>query len=166
MRPFYFAATTLIGLTLAALAPAQRPAPAAQLSGKEIYQRTLRSVTWIVQAVEAGGNRVRLMTGSGSLIDVPKRLVLTNYHVVGEAKELAVFFPQFDRNKQLIADREYYFRQLQGRAGYIRGAVIARSPKQDLAVIELPALPQGTTAVRLARESVAPGDQVHSIGHP
>jgi S1-C subfamily serine protease len=166
MRPFYFATTAVVGLTLAALAPAQRPAPPTQLSGNQIFQRTLKSVTWIVQAVEAGGNRVRLMTGSGSLIDVPKRLVLTNYHVVGEAKEVAVFFPQFDRHKQLIADREYYFRQLQGKAGYIRGAVIARSPKQDLAVIELPALPPGTTAVRLARESVGPGDQVHSIGHP
>jgi S1-C subfamily serine protease len=167
MRPYHFATTTVVGLTLAALCPAQRPAPAATLSGKEIFQRTLKSVTWIVQAVEAGGNRVRLMTGSGSLIDVPKRLVLTNYHVVGDAKEVAVFFPQFDqRSKQLISDKEVYFKQLQGRTGYIRGAVIARSPKQDLALIELPTLPHGTTPVRLARESVGPGDTVHSIGNP
>src|SRR5438270_12373653 len=107
MRPFYFAATALIGLTLAALAPAQRPAPAAQLSGNEIFQRTLKAVTWIVQVVEATGGRVRYMTGSGSLIDVSKRYVLTNYHVVGEAKEVAVFFPQFDRKKQLISDKEH-----------------------------------------------------------
>src|SRR5262249_33742834 len=119
MHPIYFAATALIGLMLAALAPAQRPTPPAQLSGKEIFQRTLKSVTWIVQAMEAGRGRVRLMTGSGSLIDVPKRLVLTNYHVVGDAKEVAVFFPQFDRNKQLISDKDHYFRQLEGRAGYI-----------------------------------------------
>jgi S1-C subfamily serine protease len=137
-----------------------------QLSGKEIFQRTLKSVTWIVQAVEATGNRVRLMTGSGSLIDVPNRLVLTNYHVVGEAKKVAVFFPQFDKSKQLISDKEHYFQQLRGRGGFIEGDVIARSPRQDLAIIKLPALPPGTTSVRLARESVGPGDQVHSIGNP
>src|SRR5262245_58461599 len=142
MRPIFFATTTVVGLILAALAPAQRPAPPAVLSGKDIFQRTLKSVTWIVQAMEAGPGRLRLMTGSGSLIDVPKRLVLTNYHVVGDAKEVAVFFPQFDpKSKQLISDKEIYFKQLQGRAGYIRGAVIARSPKQDLAVVELQALP-------------------------
>ena len=94
MRPYCFATTAVVGWTLAALAPAQRPTPAATLSGKEIFQRTLKSVTWIVQQVDAVGGRVRLMTGSGSLIDVPQRLVLTNYHVVGQAKKVAVFFPQ------------------------------------------------------------------------
>src|SRR5262249_12829545 len=138
MRPFYFATTAVVGLTVAAFAPAQRAAAPAQLSGKEIFQRTLKSVTWIVQVVEQTGRRARLMTGSGSLIDVPKRLVLTNYHVVREAKEVAVFFPQFDRNKQLVSDKEHYFQQLGGRAGYVKGEVIARSPRQDLAVIQLP----------------------------
>jgi S1-C subfamily serine protease len=166
MRPIYFATTAAVGLTLAALAPAQRPAAPPQLSGKEIFQRTLKSVTWIVQVVEATGGRVRLMTGSGSLIDVPKRLVLTNYHVVGEAKEVAVFFPQFDNKRQLISDKEHYFQQLRGKAGYVTGTVVARSPKQDLAVIELPRLPTGAIPARLARESVSPGDTVHSIGSP
>src|SRR5947208_15277933 len=111
MRPIYFAATTVVALTLAALAPAQRPVAAATLSGTEIFQRTRKSVTWIVQLVESTGGRVRLMTGSGSLIDVPKRLVLTNHHVVGEAKEAAVFFPQPDKNKQMMSDKEYYLHQ-------------------------------------------------------
>ena len=166
MRPYCFATTAVVGWTLAALAPAQRPTPAATLSGKEIFQRTLKSVTWIVQQVDAVGGRVRLMTGSGSLIDVPQRLVLTNYHVVGQAKKVAVFFPQFDKNKQLVSDKEYYFNLLRGKSGSIEGEVIARSPRQDLALIRLPMLPHGTTPVRLARESVGPGDTVHSIGNP
>jgi S1-C subfamily serine protease len=109
---------------------------------------------------------VRLKTGSGSLIDVPKRLVLTNYHVVGEAKTIAVFFPQFDKSKQLISDKEFYFNQLRSKSGHLEGEVIARSSRQDLALVRLPALPPGATAVRLAKDGLGPGDQVHSIGNP
>jgi S1-C subfamily serine protease len=167
MRPIYFAITALIGLTVAALAPAQRPAPApVPMSGKDIFQRALKSVTWLVQVAEVKEGRVRLKTGSGSLIDVPKRLILTNYHVVGEAKSIAVFFPQFDKSKQLISDKDFYFNLLRGKSGYVEGEVIARSSRQDLALVQLPALPPGATAVRLAKEGLGPGDTVHSIGNP
>lgn len=166
MRPTYFAIAAFVGLTLAALAPAQRPAPAAPLSGKDIFQRALKSVTWLVQVAEVGQGRVRLKTGSGSLIDVPKRLILTNYHVVGEAKTITVLFPQFDKAKQLISDKEYYFNLLRSKTGHIEGEVIARSSRQDLALVQLPVLPPGATAVRLAKDGLGPGDTVHSIGNP
>jgi S1-C subfamily serine protease len=165
-RPFRFAAAGLIGLAVAALAPAQRPSPAPSLSGKEIFQKSLKSVTWIVQLVDVGNGRARLLSGSGSVIDVPKRYVLTNYHVVGDAKKVNVFFPQFDRSKQLISDKEHYVQQLRNRTGFVEGEVIARSQRQDLAVLQLPALPPGTVAARLAKESLGPGDTVHSIGNP
>jgi len=166
MRPIYFAITAFVGLTLAALAPAQRPAPPAQLSGKDIFQKSLKSITWLVQVAEVNQGRVRLKTGSGSLIDVPKRLVLTNYHVVGEAKTITVFFPQFDKSKQLISDKEYYFNLLRAKQGHVEGEVIARSSRQDLALVQLPVLPPGATAVRLAKDGLGPGDTVHSIGNP
>src|SRR5262245_52060140 len=139
MRPFRFAVAALAGMALVALAPAQRPTPApAPLSGKEIFQRTLRSVTWIMQVVEAGPRSARIMSGSGSLIDVPGRIVLTNHHVVRDAKKVAVFFPQFDKNKQLITDKEHYIQQLRARRDVLEGDVIATDPKRDLALIKLP----------------------------
>jgi S1-C subfamily serine protease len=166
MRPLYFATTAVVGLTLVALAPAQRPAPPAAMSGKDIFQKSLKSITWLVQVAEVKDGRVRFKTGSGSLIDVPRKLVLTNYHVVGEAKTISVLFPQFDKSKQLISDKEYYFNLLRGKTGHIEGEVIARSSKQDLAIVQLPVLPPGATAVRLAKDGLGPGDTVHSIGNP
>lgn len=164
-RPLVGALTSFLGLFLASLAPAQRPAPAA-LSGSDVFQRTLKSVTWIIQAEEATGGRVRISSGSGSLIDVAGRLVLTNHHVVGESRKVAVFFPQFDKQKKVITDRDYYFQQLRGGKDVLEGEVIARDSKRDLAIIKLPKLPAGTTALRMAKDSVAPGDNVHSLGNP
>src|SRR5262249_52168059 len=79
------------------------PDKAAPLTGKEIYQRTLKSTVWIAHAVELGGGRLALATGSGSVIDVPLKLIITNFHVVGDEKEVRVFFPQFDKQNKLIA---------------------------------------------------------------
>ncbi len=156
----------LLAAGLAALLAA--PAPAADkppLSGKEIYQRTLKSAVWIAHAVELSGNKVAVATGSGSVIDVPQRLILTNFHVVGEEKEVRVFFPQFDKHNKLIAAKEHYFQQFVAGGG-LRGKVIARDHKRDLALVQVDKLPPGTTAVPLAREGVGPGDTVHSIGNP
>src|SRR5689334_14037316 len=85
-------------LALLGLGFATAPAPAADrgpLSGKEIYQHTLKAMVWIVNPIEVADNKVRIGTGSGSLIDVPQRLVLTNFHVVRNKDKVTVLFPQF-----------------------------------------------------------------------
>src|SRR5204862_516536 len=138
---------------------------AAPLSGKEIYQRTLKSAVWIAHAVELSGGRAVLATGSGSVIDVPQRYILTNFHVVGDEKEVRVFFPQFDKQNKLIAGKDHYLQQFMAGGG-LRGKVLFRDQKRDLALVQVDKLPPGTTAVPLARESVGPGDAVHSIGNP
>src|SRR5204862_7729261 len=102
----------------AAVAPAADKA--VTLSGKEIYQRTLKSTVFIAYTVELSGGRVALAMGSGSVIDVPGRLILTNFHVVGEEKEVRVFFPQFDKQNKLIASKEVYIQQLRSGRG-LRG---------------------------------------------
>jgi S1-C subfamily serine protease len=103
--------------------------------------------------------------GSGSLIDVQKRLVLTNYHVVEDIKEAYAFFPIFDSKKNLIPEREKYMDLLRAKAG-IMGKVLFADSSKDLAVVELKSVPKGTPALRLAKESPTPGDRIHSIGSP
>src|SRR5262245_39124811 len=131
-RPFRFTAATLIALALPALAFAQRGAdkgkadrgpPSGTLSGKEIYQRTLKSTVWILRAepyTENGSSGIRATsTGSGSLIDVQNRLVLTNYHVVRDHDLAVVFFPTFEgKESKLVAERDFYRKQFQQGGGY------------------------------------------------
>jgi S1-C subfamily serine protease len=166
---FAIASTLGISSFVICLLAVMGPAIAADkvpLTGKEIYQRTLKSTVWIAHVVEIGEGRAALATGSGSLIDVPQRLILTNFRVVGDKKEVRVFFPQFDKGK-LIAAKDFYLRQLrdEGRGG-VAGKVLFADHKRDLALIKVDKLPQGTPAISLARESVGPGDTVHSIGNP
>jgi S1-C subfamily serine protease len=138
-------------LTAAAAARAQSDA------GVQVYQNVLKSTVWIVSS--RGGGRVA--TGSGSLIDRRRQLVLTNYHVVGDIDRVTVYFPAY-RDGKVIAEREYY----RDRARGIRGSVKARDPQADLALIQIERVPDGAQALTLAPESAAPGQTVHSIGNP
>src|SRR5438270_8179170 len=87
------------------------PASAADTpnAGKNVYQSTLLSTVWIVvpQEVARRGGVVAysFVSGSGSLIDVPNRLILTNYHVVRESATARVMFPIFSKGK-LVQERE------------------------------------------------------------
>ena len=122
-------------------------------------------MVWIARIVELGEGKAALATGSGSLIDVPQRLILTNFHVVGDAKEVRVFFPQFDKQNKLIQAKDFYMQQLREERGLV-GKVLYADHKRDLALIKVDKLPPGTTAIPLSRDSVGPGDTVHSIGNP
>jgi serine protease Do len=149
-------------LALGAVPAADKGAP---LTGKEIYQRTLKSTVWIAHVVDLGGGKAALLTGTGSLIDVPQRLILTNFHVVGSEKEVRIFFPQFDKQNKLIAAKDHYIQQLRDSGG-LSGTVLFADQKRDLAMIQVKKLPPGTTSIPLARDGVGPGEVVHSIGHP
>jgi S1-C subfamily serine protease len=145
----------------AALAQATKDKP---LATKEIYQRTLRATTWILPFEEEGNARVVRSSGSGSLIDATNRLILTNYHVVREKTAAMVFFPSFKDGKP-VPERDFYRNNFKAGGG-IEGKVVATDKKHDLALIQLPTLPQGVRALKLAADSVGPGDSVHSIGNP
>ena len=60
------------------------------------------SVVWVHSTRGRG-----LATGSGSLIDRGRRLVLTNYHVVEDNPRANVFFPAF-RDGQPVSEKKYY----------------------------------------------------------
>lgn len=163
-----FAALLIAALPAVVLAQKPTPTP---LSSGDLYKQTAKATVWVMKAEEfAEGLRtgVRVTgTGSGSLIDLQNRLVVTNYHVVRDNKLAVLFFPAYDAQKNLIQERKFYSDAFKEGKG-ARSQVIAVNPKADLALIQLPinAIPAGTRELKLAKESVGPGDTVHSIGHP
>jgi S1-C subfamily serine protease len=149
----------LLTLLLAGSSPGAQQAAAAEPDGAKVYQQVLKSICWIQSPRERG----QLATGTGSLVDAKLRLVLTNYHVVGNADRVEAVFPQFERGK-LIAERDYYVENLR-RLG-IRGRVVARDRTRDLALIQLQEIPRGVVAIPIAEASPMPGQSVHSVGNP
>jgi hypothetical protein len=143
----------LIGLVVS------EPVHADSDSGSKAYQTVLKSVVWI----HSPRGKDKLATGSGALVDLKKRLVLTNYHVVGDLDHVTVFFPIY-RNGKLVAEREFYLDRL--RQDGISGKVVARDKRRDLALVQIEKMPERAEALRLAKESASPGQVVHSVGNP
>lgn len=136
----------LLGGLLAGLCVAMpRGEPA---TGKGLYQRLLKSVAWI----EANGR------GTGFVVDVQRRWLVTCAHVVGERDQVDVVFPWYDGG--LVVERSRY---LGRRDLVVRGKVVRRSPACDLAMVEVPALPADAQALALADAEV--GARVHLVGN-
>lgn len=145
-------------LAVPALAAAAFPAAAQEVAGgAKVYKAAVPSVVWVHSTRPNG-----LATGSGSLIDKERRLVLTNYHVVEENPKATIFFPAF-RDGHPIPERTYYSDRA-ARLG-IAGKVVAVDKSADLAVIQIEKVPEEVKAIPLAAGSPDPGDNVHSIGN-
>lgn len=145
----------------AALAqPKVDPAPPPTDAGAKVYKQSIRSVAWIHSERGAG----KMATGSGSLIDKGRRLVLTNYHVVGDVHNATVFFPDFGADRKVIPERKHYLDRA-NKLG-IPGEVVEIDKEGDLVLIRIDRLPDGTPELPLAAESPDPGQSVHSIGNP
>jgi hypothetical protein len=150
----------LLGLGLVwAQAPETRQVPSSEV-GNNVYRKVLASSTWI----HSDRGHGRLATGSGALIDKGRRLVLTNYHVVGNTQRALVFFPVYDRTGKAVPERSFYL--LRRKQLAIPGEVIEIDQQADLALIRLERIPSNTPALALARTSPEPGQNVHSIGNP
>ena len=138
--------------------PADGPKPTTE-AGVGAYRKMLRSAVW-VHSDRGGGVRA---TGSGALIDKGRRLVLTNYHVVGNVKDATVFFPVFE-GKKVVPERRYYLER--ARSLGIPGEVVEVDKAADLALIRIDRVPDGTAELPIAADSAEPGQTVHSIGNP
>jgi hypothetical protein len=138
-----------------------RPLPAQQplAPGHDVYNKTLPATVWIVVQTPRG-----TAFGSGALIDQTRRLVVTNHHVIEDAKTIVVFFPAFDRNNKAIPERQFYLKRRNDLA--LPAQLVTTDPTADLALLRLPHLPLQAKALPLAHDSPAPGQTVHSIGNP
>ncbi|MGL4419770.1 MAG: S1 family peptidase [Gemmataceae bacterium] len=134
------------------------PRATAQDTGATVYKKVVKSTVW----VHSERGRSALATGTGTLINVEKRWILTNYHVVEETVPARVFFP-VEESGEIRAEKKYYTDRL-ARLAY-RGKVIAKDRATDLAIIQLEKLPDGAVAVPLATESPEKGSSVHSVGN-
>lgn len=126
-----------------------------------IYNQLVDASVWIVNSADNSA-------GSGVVIDAERRIVLTNYHVVGKSREVRVFFAAFD-GEDLVTDRDVYrnnFNTLQQQGMAFSGRVLGLWKERDLALVQLDDLPAGLTAVPLAADSAQPGETVHSVGNP
>lgn len=149
--------TLRASLALLALALAASSLPADDSAGgAKVYKKAVPGVVWVHSKRPAG-----LATGSGSLVDKDRRLVLTNYHVVLDNPAAKVFFPHF-RDGRPVAEKDYYRDRAKRLA--VDARVIAVDKKADLAILQLRAVPDEAEPIPLAASSPDPGDTVHSIG--
>ena len=142
-------------------------ASAPELSVDQIYDKTIRSLVWVV----SGNNQ-----GSGVLIDAALRLAVTNHHVIADNDEVAIFFPVRDRHGILIDERSFYLNKsnlgvLTGIGYAVKGRVIAKDSKMDLAVIQLDGLPDTAREIEhnfnySAHLYMEKKDQVQIFGNP
>ena len=123
-----------------------------------VYNQTLQSTAWVLAKSEG-----LTSSGSGVLVDSEKKLLITNFHVVGNARTAVIFFPEIKGGKPVV-ERDTYLKTV-NKIG-VKGRVLAVDRKRDLALIELDNIPRGIAAVKLAETSCGPGETVHSIGNP
>jgi tRNA A-37 threonylcarbamoyl transferase component Bud32/S1-C subfamily serine protease/HEAT repeat protein len=148
----------------------EKPAPAPIAT--EVYRRVLKSSVWISAKVaiprvlqsakgpELRGTELVRVAGSGVLVDRKHRLVLTASHFA-RADSLIVRFPAFDKNGELMINRDLY----EKNPG-IAAKVVAMEDRADIALLKLESLPAAFPALRFAKESARPGQQVHSVENP
>lgn len=147
-------------LAVLAAAGAALPTPRPPASpGAAVYRRALTGVAWLLPAE---GSK-----GTGWVIDVPRRRLVTAYHVVGDSDTATVVFPWHDEGR-IVGDRQVHFTRLPAlrqRGLAVRARVVLRRPESDLAVLEAERLPEGVTALPLAEAAARVGERVHLVGN-
>ena len=128
-------------------------------TGSDVYKQVTKSMVWI----HSDRGRRGLATGSGSLVDKEAKLVVTNYHVVGDNKRVTIYFPAYKDDKP-VAEKKYYTEREKTLG--ISGEVIELEKSIDLAVIRLDRVPYGAVEIKLANGSADPGQSIHSVGNP
>jgi S1-C subfamily serine protease len=132
------------------LAITARPALA---DDADLYAKTLPATAWI--SVPGLGD------GTGWVVDRDQKLVVTNKHVVGDKNDAIIMFPIYERGRLLTYEGDY----LQRGTRAIKGKVLARDAKRDLALIQLEAMPEDVGVLKLAEQSAKVGDSILSIGN-
>jgi serine protease Do len=145
-----------LGVALAAVCLLSTAAPA--WADAKIYQDALNSTTWVLTKVQG-----KTSSGTGVLVDAEKKLMVTNFHVVGDSRTAIIFFPELKDGRPIV-ERKHYADSIKTIG--VRGRVIAVDRKRDLALVQLDKLPENATAIKMAEASPNPGDAIQSIGNP
>jgi len=117
-----------------------------------IYKNNARAVVYI-------GNEKENGMGTGSIINRNGEII-TNWHVVGNARKLHVWLLPDD--PELMTDDKI----LWTKPNFI-GTVINRNKGKDLALVKIEGLPKDIKVIRFGKTSNIPiGSTVYAIGHP
>jgi S1-C subfamily serine protease len=160
----------LLGLALAPLAWAQTKSDPPK--GEDVVDRMMRSTCFLIveHADKVRAGRMPYARGSGSLIvnNSRRKVVLTNYHVVGKYDDVCVMFPVRKPGGDLIAEPQFYIENRKNPQYALAGKVLDRWPEKDLAMIELKPLkwPDHLRALPLAEKSPRQASTVHTMGNP
>jgi S1-C subfamily serine protease len=138
------------------------PTPVGPLSNEStdnvatrVYENALRSTALLLCSNGLG---------SGFLLDTENKLLATAYHVVDEAENVHVVFPEFKTDNTVIANPNYYVGGIT-RPNTVLGKVVLRIREKDLALVCLDRIPSGFHPVVLAPKRARPGENVHAIGN-
>jgi S1-C subfamily serine protease len=146
--------TVLIGAALAVCGVV----PTSVRANPEIYEATVNKTVLVISPTQKS-----VSLGTGVVVNIENRLVLTASHVVEKREKALICFPRKDNDGELISDPQYYKKNLNQLA--IEGKVIATDYSHDLALIQLATLPSGTEAVSLAEHKIRIGEDLHMIGN-
>lgn len=105
--------------------------------------------------------------GSGFLVDVDNRLLVTCRHVVGERQKVDVFFPWYQHG-QLRSERRDYLRNrdwLRAQKLLVTGTVQTVVEELDVAVLKLDSLPTQARAIAWAAGPLSVGETVVVVGN-
>ncbi len=130
------------------------------VADKDIAGKLLRFTVWI---------HTDNSNGSGSVItggDTP--LVITNHHVIRDAKTIHVIFPVIGENKEVNGTQKYYLDNmvsLRKSRQFQNATVVIDKPSKDLAILKLTSpLPDGAFPVRRASGGAKTGQTLFSRG--
>jgi lysine biosynthesis protein LysW len=131
------------------------------ISGSEVYKHTLKSVVLILADLGPG----RSALGTGTLIDQKNRLVLTNFHVISGGQRYKIYFPTYrDKSGDLVVEQTKFL-GLAYKDQPNWGRVVASNQTKDLALVQASFVPKEFQAMAVSQRSVAPGQNVHSVGN-
>jgi S1-C subfamily serine protease len=149
-----FTSKARLAATVAVLLVCLSAAQPVQAQDQALYQKTLQATAFI--------DVPNLGRGTGWVVDREQKLLITNKHVVGTKTEVTVYFPLFE-NGEVVTRLSAYLEQSQTLA--IKGKVLYRDEKRDLALIRLDRLPQDVQALRLAKTGAVKDDTILAIGN-
>lgn len=118
-----------------------------------------RATVWI----RAGDRAV----GTGWVIDLEKRWIVTARHVLADRETVEVFF-QDRRHASAVVHRDHYLSQrdeLRKRGRLVTGKVVAKNDNADLALLTVDFIPADVPRLKLSCKPSSLGETCYSIGH-
>lgn len=120
---------------------------------KELHDWLVRGSGWVHNQRPQG-----LFYGTAWIVDLEKRLMVTNAHVVEDSDAVNLVFPMWKDGK-LVREEEAY-----KNSPRVKGVVIDRDDNRDLALIQVESIPEGMHAFKIAAMEPDEGDEIRTIG--